>query len=622
MDMNVNDNMTGVETTVQPADMDSLNNSHEADIFSSQHLLNSSQNTDMDSSQQLLNNTVTRLIEQQQRTISALLLPTPQLPVFNGDVMNYHTFMMAFDVRVVPYVTSSVDKLYYLDQQLHGEPKELIGGCIYMAPGDGYSTARKLLDAEYGDHFKVSMAYLNKALSWPPIQPDDGQTLKRFSFYLTKCLHVMRNIAYMDVLNHIPYLQRILSKLPMDFQDKWRDHVAEMRLTGQNIQFEDLVDFVHEASNIVNDPAFGKEAMNSVEPTFNTKMAKNAQHMEYSFSAQIISVDKCPMCQNEHDLESCEQFLSVTLNERRRFLRNQMLCFGCYGVNHVSKNCNSKRLCSICQKPHPTAMHSNNFNMFSAMKQDIKWENSIKSQDILEQSNHTENDGSNLTQDSTECIFVTTNVPKVRVTDFEGKVQKPMKCQDERNELLKKLAEERKDEKDKPQKEKQDESVRNTPTDERCRPKDKLLENIASDPNEKEDSVITTMTEHQEEHSVADKTRKDRDTVEQCTVDKPADDNSKANKLTEENATGDRRTGENPIDDKPKEDESKKDDPKQDIEKEDEAKEDKANEDKAKKDESKQDKANEDDSKDHKAEKDEAKEDEAKEDENEGGQTH
>ena len=262
--MNDNDHMTGVETIiVQPANVDRLqllNNSQESDIFSSQHLLNSSHETymdssqellnsiqeaDMDSSQQLLNNTVTRLIELQQRTMSALLLPTPQLPIFSGDVMNYHAFMMAFDVRVVPYVTSSVDKLYYLDQQLEGEPKELIGGCIYMDPDVGYSTARKLLDAEYGDHFKVSMAYIDKALSWPPMKPDDGHSLKRFSFYLTKCLHVMRNITYMDVLNHVPYLQRILAKLPMDFQDKWRDKVAEMRLKGQAIRFEDLVDFVH-----------------------------------------------------------------------------------------------------------------------------------------------------------------------------------------------------------------------------------------------------------------------------------------------------------------------------------------------------------------------------------------
>ena len=40
--------------------------------------------------------------------------------------MEFKTFLMAFDARVQSRVTNSADRLYYLDQHLVGEPKELI----------------------------------------------------------------------------------------------------------------------------------------------------------------------------------------------------------------------------------------------------------------------------------------------------------------------------------------------------------------------------------------------------------------------------------------------------------------------------------------------------------------
>lgn len=52
-----------------------------------------------------------------------------------------------------------------------------------MDPAEGYKEARRLLEKEYGDPFKVSMAYENKALKWSPIQSEDAPALNvsRFS---------------------------------------------------------------------------------------------------------------------------------------------------------------------------------------------------------------------------------------------------------------------------------------------------------------------------------------------------------------------------------------------------------------------------------------------------------
>ena len=42
------------------------------------------------------------------------------------------------------------------------------------------------------------------------------------------------------------------------------------------------------------------------------------------------------------------------------------LCFGCYGENHLSKNCRKKKVCKKCNKPHPTLLHVDGFSLSKA----------------------------------------------------------------------------------------------------------------------------------------------------------------------------------------------------------------------------------------------------------------
>jgi len=48
--------------------------------------------------------------------------PQPEVPKFSGDPTEYHTFMMAFDARIVSRTSSYPDCLYYLNQYTKGKP--------------------------------------------------------------------------------------------------------------------------------------------------------------------------------------------------------------------------------------------------------------------------------------------------------------------------------------------------------------------------------------------------------------------------------------------------------------------------------------------------------------------
>ena len=78
--------------------------------------------------------------------LTALSLPQPEVPKFEGDLTTYITFMGAFGNRIASRTRSNADRLYYLEQHLVGQPRDVISGCLHMDSDAGYIETRNLLD--------------------------------------------------------------------------------------------------------------------------------------------------------------------------------------------------------------------------------------------------------------------------------------------------------------------------------------------------------------------------------------------------------------------------------------------------------------------------------------------
>ncbi|CAB4030179.1 Hypothetical predicted protein [Paramuricea clavata] len=202
------------------------------------------------------------VIETNRRLAVAMTLPQPDVPKFTGDPLDYQAFIMAFIVRRIESKTHLAECLYYLNQYLNGEPKELISGCLYVDSIERYIEAKRLLDHEYGDPYKTSSAYINKVLSWPMLKYDDPVGLRRFSFFLKKCNNAMKSLSYMMALDHPSNMQIVVRKLPFALQNRWRDRVVDIRRTREQVAtFKDLVNFVDSCAEAANDPIYGKAAL-------------------------------------------------------------------------------------------------------------------------------------------------------------------------------------------------------------------------------------------------------------------------------------------------------------------------------------------------------------------------
>ncbi|KAK3726857.1 hypothetical protein QZH41_010519, partial [Actinostola sp. cb2023] len=207
-----------------------------------------------------------QMISSHQEMAAAMTLPQPKIPTFKGAVIEYKSFMMAFDSRIKPKTTNNADRLYYLQQHLEGEAKDLIEGCLHLDPDEGYNEARKLLDKEYGDPYNISVAYINRLLKWPSVKYDDVTGLKRLSLFLVKCMNAMKTINYMEILNHSPNMQAIVHKLPSYLQSKWREQDLNIKAKEQRIaKFKDIVKFIERAAETSNDPIYSKEALSKLD---------------------------------------------------------------------------------------------------------------------------------------------------------------------------------------------------------------------------------------------------------------------------------------------------------------------------------------------------------------------
>ena len=300
--------------------------------------------------------------------LAALTLPHPELPKFDGNIMEYRTFIMAFEARVASKVSGANDRLYYLYQHLTDGPRDLVEGCMHMPPDQGYMQARELLETEYGDSFKLSAVYLSRIQEWPTIRTDDYESLKQFALYLTKCKMAMKSVSYLNVLNHAPHMLCIVCKLPIYLQHKWRDLASRTRIEKKKIMaFEDLAVFVMAAAEAANDPIYGwtKMSKDSIGLKRTSATLVKGTHRTVSMGTTVSNVEPCPSCNEQHDLEACNNFNSKDIDGKRSFLMEKRLCFACFGRNHISKTCTSKRRCSKCSKLHPTSLHIDGFQMYS-----------------------------------------------------------------------------------------------------------------------------------------------------------------------------------------------------------------------------------------------------------------
>ena len=124
-------------------------------------------------------------------------------------------------------------------------------------------------------------------------------------------------------------------------------------------------------TTLVNDPMFSQEAIGIFSGKFEKSLERKSRKIKTM--ATETAVEKCQFCGGNHDVEQCEDFKKLTVNERSKTFFRKRLCYGCckpISDGHNLKTCNKRRKCKTCDVKHLTVLHG-----LKIKKKDNKHEN-------------------------------------------------------------------------------------------------------------------------------------------------------------------------------------------------------------------------------------------------------
>ena len=282
-------------------------------------------------------------------------LPPPQPFVFDGDLLTFNDWNLAFKAMIERKKSLTNEaRLYYLKQYLTGEPLRVVDGFISYDNPYAYEEAKSLIDDTYGDTYRISEAYLSRLETWSKI-PSTGQAkaLRDLTHFLIKCESAMRHVPEMSILNHNRQNQKILQLLPDYMINKWNERVLKhKKSSGGFPSFPKFVDFIKEQSELANLPVTSLEAV---------KEASKVKQPQLKLSLKTASTELplCCVCNGNHKPYKCSKLAEMAVPERFSTAKQLKLCFLCLNQDHFSKECPLKyqSLCKVCKGNHNTLLH-------------------------------------------------------------------------------------------------------------------------------------------------------------------------------------------------------------------------------------------------------------------------
>ena len=296
-------------------------------------------------------------LDQLSDIIKQIQAPTVELDVFSGNCIDYPYFMATFSEVVEAKITDPRGRLTRLIKYLQDEAKELVQPCVYLPPADGFIRAKKLLEKQYGDRYKILAQYRKELKSWPKLKSHDSKGFRQFYSFLLKYKATMETLKTGSAYDSPELLQRLQLILPTFLQERWNRRNYQCRKRKDvEAGIDEFIAFVEEESTIINDPNYSRWALQEFRDEDTSFKSKKTLKSMLTGSSN----KSCPVCDEGHDLDKCGKYLQLQVEERRKLLYDKKLCFGCYGPSsetHRARSCHLKRQCDTCGGTHPTGLH-------------------------------------------------------------------------------------------------------------------------------------------------------------------------------------------------------------------------------------------------------------------------
>ena len=334
------------------------------------------------------------MVESQMRIQSKLLdvvsLPKMSLTKFDGEPLDYSTFMNAFDSCVGGTMVDDGAKLNRLLEYTTGRAAKVLKPCGLMKPNLGYAKARQLLKDRFGNDYMISEAWVNKVADGTPIK-HSPEAVQDLADDVRGCIEVLKAMGKLSEIDSRGRMLKILNRLPLFIQGRWRKAaVASLDRHGGYPNIEEFAIFLERVAREMNDPVFGvveykpnkprprdkgssfqvqvsktsggrpASSNSSGKPTKPPDDKKSTKTSDDQKSKANQPPGKCYLCNGDHSLRTCSQFTSMSVQKRMDLVKEKRLCFNCLETrNHSARWCGKRSDCDTdgCRYKHSKLLH-------------------------------------------------------------------------------------------------------------------------------------------------------------------------------------------------------------------------------------------------------------------------
>jgi len=272
--------------------------------------------------------------------------------LFDGSPHQWPSFIELFNLWFhkndkVP----TLDKFYYLKSSLGGWTLDIVKTIPETA--ENYLLAYNTLVSKFDNETTIVQHHIASLLKTPNvIEPEYelARLHRHFMLHVRSLKDLGQPVEHWDVW----LVALVCSKLDSVTFGEWQSGQSSKGLP----LYSDMENFLagkvaaYGGGQVTSDQALPIDELNS------SVASSSSDEDMVVFIIPGEDMSMCLVCNENHQLGQCEDFLNMPVVRRKDIVFKCHLCFNCLQSNHKVRECESSSMCTKCTEKHHTSLHN------------------------------------------------------------------------------------------------------------------------------------------------------------------------------------------------------------------------------------------------------------------------
>ncbi|UYV77268.1 hypothetical protein LAZ67_15000295, partial [Cordylochernes scorpioides] len=291
-------------------------------------------------------------------TTEKIRLPTIELPKFSGNLIDWLTFWAQFEKIHLDIRLKDSDKFYYLLQSLSVDTEAYKIVSIYPLTEENYSKAIDALRRRYANPDLLLQVYVRELLK---LVIDSASGKKRLSFHelyyrIQSYLGSLKSLNLERASPDTWLYPLVESCLSDELLLAWQRRSQFVKLDVEHqTRLDQLMDFLEREILIQQNIQLAKGGFQSPETSDQERRKgfyKKKNNIPTVTGLQQMELGGCIFCEKKHASQNCFAAKKMSLEEKRKVIREKKVCFKCLKGRHLARYCRTRVRCYNCGSSH------------------------------------------------------------------------------------------------------------------------------------------------------------------------------------------------------------------------------------------------------------------------------